>query len=68
MGSDRKQFNIRISEDIEAQMERVRSAVSERIGMPVNNSDLFRMALFALEEKYAATGRPHKSRKGVGEK
>jgi hypothetical protein len=52
MAQERKQFNMRLDDETAARIERLRVAEVQRLGMPVNNADLFRLALAALEREH----------------
>ena len=52
MASDRKQINVRASEDTRKLMERLLPVVSAALGVEINQSDLVRLGLVELEKKY----------------
>jgi len=52
----RKQLNIRMDEEGEARLERLVPIMSGVLGIPLNTSDVVRLALVALEEKHAPKG------------
>ena len=56
MPSDRKQVNVRVDGETEDLMQRLIPAVSAAIGLPISQSDLFRLGLLELERKYLAGG------------
>ncbi len=50
----RKQLNVRMDDDTEARLERLVPVASAAVGLSLSQSDVIRLALIALEEKYAA--------------
>jgi hypothetical protein len=64
MPSGRKQVNVRVDDESEKLMASLLPAIRDATGIPVTVSDLFRMGLHALKERYLSG---KKRRKG-GEK
>lgn len=54
--SDRKQLNIRLDPKTEAMVAELMPAAEAVTGLAVSQSDLFRLAVQALREKYVAAG------------
>lgn len=52
MPSDRKQINVRVDAETEELIPRLLRSVSAGVGLPVNQSDLFRLGLHELAKKY----------------
>jgi hypothetical protein len=52
MPSDRKQINVRVEPDTELLIERLIPAVRSRLGLPISQSDLIRLALQSLAREY----------------
>lgn len=52
MPSDRKQINVRVDDEAAELMSRLIPVMSEAIGLPISQSDLFRLGLVELKKKY----------------
>jgi hypothetical protein len=48
----RKQLNIRVDDETEARVRRLLSSVRAALGLPVSQSDLFRLGMIELEKKF----------------
>lgn len=61
----RKQINVRVDDESEARLNRLVDTASAALGLNLSQSDVIRLALIALEEKYAAdTKKPSGAKKG----
>lgn len=67
MPSDRKQFNVRLDDETEALLPDLTERVSAAVGLRVTTSDLLRMGLRALAEKYPAPPKGKKIQKSAGQ-
>lgn len=54
MPSERKQFNVRMTDETAAKIERLRPLVSRVLGVALSQAQFFALAVAALEEKYGA--------------
>lgn len=54
MASSRVQFNVRMTDDTAARMQRLHAAVSRAVGVPITQAQLFALAVAALEDKHRA--------------
>jgi Arc/MetJ-type ribon-helix-helix transcriptional regulator len=54
MATKNKQLNVRMDEETEARLERLVKTGSAVVGLALSQSDVIRLALQALEEKYTA--------------
>lgn len=50
----RKQINVRVDDEMEDRFNRLVDAASAATGLNLSQSDVFRLAIIALEEKYEA--------------
>lgn len=57
--SNRKQINVRLDEETEAELPELRERMSKTIGLELSYSDLFRLGVAELKKKYT----PEKSEK-----
>ena len=65
VGSTRKQLNIRMDAETEERVARLLLSVAAAYGIPVSQSDLFRLGMIELEKKFPPP-EPAKKPKGKG--
>lgn len=63
MPSDLRQLNARLGDDDWALAEQLQAEAARRLGIPVSQSDLIRLALRALAREYAPAAEPTRKRK-----
>ncbi len=56
MPSKREQFNVRMSDETAAKVERLHPVVNAALGVELSQAQFFALAVAALEEKYQAAG------------
>jgi hypothetical protein len=64
MGSERRQFNVRMNDETAAKVDRLIPLVSTQLKIEISQAQFFALAVAALEEKYAEPkdrGRPKRS-------
>ena len=63
MATKNKQLNVRIDDETAARLERLVTVGSEATRLSLSQADVIRLALIALEEKYAAEAKGKKASK-----
>ncbi len=63
MPSDRRQFNVRMTEETAAKVDRLVPVVAGAVGIELTQAQFFALAVAALEEKYQPKSRPRGQRK-----
>lgn len=64
MASDRKQYNVRMSEETAAKVDRLHPIVAQAVGVELSNAQFFALAIGALEEKYATQAAAEPAKRG----
>jgi hypothetical protein len=63
MPSDRKQLNVRMDAETAERVNRLLVSVSASFGIPVSQSDLFRLGMIELEKRFPPVDQPKKKGK-----